>query len=125
MVDGLLDTSIIVDFTRAYRPAVDWLSRQTGLAITPIVVLELLEGANNKRHAENMLKRLQAFNSIGLIDGDYIWAINHMSSTRLSHNVDTMDCLIAAPAFRLQLPLYTRNLRHFTPLLGALAVKPY
>jgi hypothetical protein len=42
--------------------------------------------------------------------------------------VDTsvvIDCLIAAPSHRLNVPLYTMNLKHFTPLLGALAVRPY
>ena len=44
---------------------------------------------------------------------------------RLRFGVGVLDCLIAAPAFRLQLPLYTHNLKHFTPLLGDLAQKPY
>ncbi|MEZ4670167.1 MAG: hypothetical protein R3E39_19855 [Anaerolineae bacterium] len=44
---------------------------------------------------------------------------------RLSHNVDSFDFLIAALAHRLQLPLYTRNLKHFGPLLGGLAVVAY
>lgn len=35
------------------------------------------------------------------------------------------DCLIAAPAQRLGVPLYTRNLKHFSPLLGDLAVMAY
>lgn len=44
---------------------------------------------------------------------------------RLSQNVDMMDCLIAASVHRLGLPLYTRNLKHFLPLIGDLACKPY
>jgi predicted nucleic acid-binding protein len=43
----------------------------------------------------------------------------------LSHGVGIMDCLIASVSYRLQVPLYTRNLKHFTPLLGALAQTPY
>lgn len=43
----------------------------------------------------------------------------------ISHNVGVIDCLIAAPAHRLKLPLYTTNLKHFTPILGALAVRLY
>jgi hypothetical protein len=31
----------------------------------------------------------------------------------------------SAPSYRLQLPLYTRNLKHFAPLLGKLAQEPY
>lgn len=33
--------------------------------------------------------------------------------------------MMAAVAHRLQLPLFNRNMRHFSPLIGALAVKPY
>lgn len=40
-------------------------------------------------------------------------------------NVDAFDCLVAALSFRLQLPLYTRNLKYFAPLLGHLAQQPY
>ena len=36
-----------------------------------------------------------------------------------------VDLLIAAPSQRLQLPLYTHNLKHLSPLLGTLAQKPY
>ncbi len=43
----------------------------------------------------------------------------------LSHGLDSMDCLIASANHRLGIPLYTCNLKHFTPLLGDLAHKPY
>lgn len=36
-----------------------------------------------------------------------------------------MDCLIAASAHRLQLPLYTANRKHFDPLLSGLVRQPY
>lgn len=44
---------------------------------------------------------------------------------RLSHGVTVNDCLIASVAHRLQIPLYTHNLKDMTPLIGELAVKPY
>ena len=43
----------------------------------------------------------------------------------ISHNVGSIDCLIASASHRLQLPLYTMNVKHFAPLLGGLAQKPY
>ncbi|NWF68509.1 MAG: hypothetical protein HXY40_05435 [Chloroflexi bacterium] len=55
---------------------------------------------------------------------DIDWAADRLADFRLSHGVEIMDCLIAAPCHRLQLPLYTHNLKHLTPLLGALAHKP-
>jgi predicted nucleic acid-binding protein len=36
-----------------------------------------------------------------------------------------MDALIASAAYRLRVPLFTRNLKHFQPMLGPLVQKPY
>ena len=55
---------------------------------------------------------------------DLNWAMQQLRQYRLSHNVGILDCLIAAPAHRLQIPLYTRNLKHLEPLLGTLAQQP-
>ncbi len=44
---------------------------------------------------------------------------------KLSQNVGQSDCLVASVSHRLQVPLYTHNLRHFELLLGPLAQKPY
>jgi len=49
MVAGLLDTSILVDLLRTYRPAKLWLSSQVDLGVSEIVWFELLEGAENKQ----------------------------------------------------------------------------
>ena len=60
-----------------------------------------------------------------LTQADLDWAMQTQMRYELSHGVGMMDCLIASVSHRLQLPLYTHNLKHFTPLLGALAQKPY
>jgi hypothetical protein len=45
---------------------------------------------------------------------------------RLSHDIAIMDCLVASVCYRLQVPLYSHNLRDMTALLGSsLVVKPY
>ncbi len=45
---------------------------------------------------------------------------------RLSHGAAMNDCLIASVCHRLQVPLYTHNLKDMRILIGAeLAVKPY
>jgi predicted nucleic acid-binding protein len=71
------------------------------------------------------MKRLTDFEMVYPTDSDMDWGMLQLSRFHFSHNVGVLDCLIAAPAHRLQLPLYTTNLKHFTPLLGALAVRPY
>ncbi len=50
--------------------------------------------------------------------------MEQMERYRLSHGVTINDCLIASVAYRLEVPLYTHNIKDMTPLFGKLAVKP-
>jgi predicted nucleic acid-binding protein len=125
MVTGSLDTAIIIDLLRRYPIAEQWLSRQSNLGITPMVILEVIEGAQNKAKQNQAIRLLNSFQLISLIDADFDWAIQQAALFKLSHSVGVMDCLIATLSWRLKVPFYTRNLKHFTPLLGTLAQKPY
>ncbi len=125
MVNALLDSAIVVDLLRNHPPAVDWLARQAGLGATPVVWLEIIEGARDLFSQRRALKLLRRFDRVDIEPEDARWAIGKALEYRLSHGVGIMDCLIAAANHRLQLPLYTRNLKHFSPLLGSLARSPY
>ncbi len=125
MVVALLDTLIVVDLMRRYPRAEDWLRGQTDLGINRAVWLEILDGAKNNVDQQRALRLLRDFELVDVTTSDFDWATQQLLRLRLSHNVGAMDCLIAAPAYRLQLPLYTQNLKHFEPMLGALAQKPY
>jgi predicted nucleic acid-binding protein len=56
---------------------------------------------------------------------DLDWAMQQQMTYELSHGVGMMDCLIASISARTQMPLYTHNLKHFAPIIGSLAQKPY
>lgn len=50
MIDAILDTSVLIDLLRGFRPATDWfasLGRQRA-AITPVVWMETVQGATNR-----------------------------------------------------------------------------
>ncbi len=125
MITGILDTAILIDFLRGYSRAVQWLSSNPDIAITPIVKFEILDGAANVKELRHSLKMLKQFQMVDLMPDDIEWALTQFTLYKLSHNVGSMDCLIASTAFRLQVPLYTRNLKHFAPMLGGLAQQPY
>ena len=125
MITGLLDSSLLIDSLRAYTPAVLWLSSQPDLGVSQTVVLELLQGAKDKPEQARTLRMLNQFAYIEVTSLDFDWAISQLKIYKLSHNLDGFDCLIASTAFRLQVPLYTRNLKHFAPMLGGLAQQPY
>jgi predicted nucleic acid-binding protein len=125
VVTGLVDSSILIDVMRNYSPAQAWLGQQGQLGVTRIVWLELLEGAENKTKQLQAILLLKRFVLIPMTDTDMVWAVEKMTRFGLSHNVDAFDCLIASVHPRLNLPLYTRNLKHFRPLIAHLAISPY
>lgn len=125
MVAGILDTSVIVDLLRLHRPASSWLSRQLRLGVSPIVWLEIIEGARDSRALSQAVRLLHHFTRLELLPADVDWAIEQALQFKLSHNIGSDDCLIAATAHRLGVPLYTTNLKHFLPILGPLAQRPY
>lgn len=93
--------------------------------MSPVVWLEVIEGATNKLDQKRAVQLLARFERVEVAPTDFDWAIRRALALRLSHNIDMMDCLIAASAHRLGLPLFTRNFKHFQPLIGQLAPKPY
>jgi predicted nucleic acid-binding protein len=125
MVNALVDTAILIDVLRGNGDALAWASTQTDIGITTVTLFELVEGARDKQELQRILAFLQGFPDIDLHQADLSWAAGQLIKYRLSHHVDAFDCLIAAPSHRLQIPLYTPNLKHFTPLIGSLAQKPY
>ncbi len=125
MVNALVDANILVDILRKYKPAENWLASQSDLGITRVVWLEVIEGADNLAEQQRAITLLNDFELIELTVSDVDWAVRQLIRFRLSHNIEAFDCLIAAPSYRLQLPLLTRNQKHFAPLLGGLAQQPY
>ncbi len=95
------------------------------LGVTPVTWLEIMYGAGSKAIQATCKAILSQFDLVYLTPIDQDWAIQQMESYRRSHGVTTNDCLIASVAHRLQLPLYTHNLKDMTPMVGKLAVKPY
>jgi predicted nucleic acid-binding protein len=125
MVTGLLDTTILVDLLRQYSPAENWISQQQNLGITTVVWIELIQGVTNRVAQQNTLNVLKSYTKVEVEVIDIEWAIQTMLKFKLSHNVLAFDALIASVSYRLQVPLYTRNLKHFRPILGNLAQSPY
>jgi len=126
MVDTLLDTSVVIDILRLNASANQWFAQQNiQFWVSQIVQVEVLQGASNKQDQANALKLLQRFDPIDLTSSDYDWAIQHLLRYKLSHSVGGLDCLIASTSYHLQIPLYTMNIKHFTPILGTLAQRPY
>ncbi len=125
MATGLVDSSVLVDVLRGYPAGAAWLERQNTLGVPRAALLELIEGTSDKRGYRAVLKLVGQLEMIETTESDLIWATDMLSLYRHSHNVDSFDCVIAASAVRLNIPIFTRNLKHFSILAGHLVIAPY
>lgn len=125
MIDAVLDTTVVLHLFRKYQPAINWFNNQQRYGVTSVTWLEVMEGASNKANQAQCKNLLSQFDTLYLTSADQQWAMQQIERFQFSHHIGRDDCMIASVAYRLQLPLYTHNLKDMTPMIGNLAVKPY
>lgn len=127
MIEGLLDTNILIDLLRGFVPARSWLATNhtMSFAIPSVVWMETIYGAKNSVEQKIALNLLSNFQVISFIEIDNEWAMKWLAMLHLSHNIGIIDVQIAAIAARTQLPLYTRNIKHFSLFNDIQIVVPY
>jgi predicted nucleic acid-binding protein len=126
-ISGILDTTIVIDILRADPVALYWYEGlgQQRVAITPIVWMEIVQGARDKTDRAQLLRFLRQFPVEHPTADDNHWAMRQFAQFHLSHGVEMADVMIASVAVRDSVPLYTLNLRHYQPLVGVDAQRPY
>lgn len=125
MIDAVLDTTVVLHLFRKYQPALNWFSNQQRYGVTSITWLEIMEGVNNKINQARCKELLNHFDLLYPTTVDQQWAMRQLERFQFSHHIGKEDCLIASVAYRLQLPLYTHNVKDMMPLIGNLTTKPY
>jgi predicted nucleic acid-binding protein len=126
MSGGIVDTTVIPHYFRKNADARTWVDSQpVRLSLTSITWMEVMEGASSMASQSLCKSILGKFDLLYLTSADQQWAMEQLERLQFSHHVGMNDCLIASVANRLQLPLYTHNLKDITPMIGKLAVKPY
>lgn len=125
MIQGILDTTVVLHLFRRYPPALAWYDTPQRHGITTITWLEVMEGTRNKAHQSQCKLLLSKFELLYPTAIDQRWAMEQLEQLQFTHHVGKEDCLIASVAFRLQLPLYTHNVKDMAPMLGSLVIQPY
>lgn len=118
MTAGFVDSTVIIHVLRKNPSAKTWLATQPILSVTSIVWLEVIYGARGRRGQYETLQVLNSFELVYLTQQDQAWAMQRMLAYRLSHGIAMMDCLVASVCHRLQVPIYTDNVRDFRVLLS-------
>ncbi len=126
MTVGIVDTTVILHYFRKAANARAWVDSQpVQLSVTSTTWMEVMEGASSKANQFECKRILGKFELLYPTSTDQQWAMSRLERFQFSHHIGKDDCLIASVAYRLQLPLYTHNLKDMTPLIGSLAVQPY
>jgi len=114
----VVDTDVIIDFFRDISPAAGVFSELISLkkaALTAISVFELyagIEGAKRLRQIENLVQELIIL-PLNTLEAAIAGRIYTQLKSR-GKLVGTQDILIAAICVANDLPLYTKNMAHFS-----------
>jgi predicted nucleic acid-binding protein len=84
-----------------------------------------LQGATDATKRAQAIRFLRQFLVEHPTPDDNRWAMLQLGRFYLSHGIHLQDVMIASVAVRLGVPLYTQNLKHYAPLPGIRAIRPY
>jgi len=124
----LLDSDVLIDLLRKYSPAVRWfdaLPEDEELMVSGYVVMEVIQGCQNKAEQERVQHEIGAYGVVWLSPKDCDSALEVFAAYRLSHNAGLLDVLIGQTAVALGVPLLTFNQRHYSFIPGIQTAQPY
>lgn len=125
----VIDTDVVIDFFGNVAPAAEILSElihRGQAALTSVSVFELYAGIEGRKR----LRQIEAFiQHLGVIPLDGIEAAAagriYTQLKLRGELIGTHDILIAGICIANDLPLYTRNIDHFSKVKGLEIFAPY
>ncbi len=122
-----LDTDVMIDLFRQYLPAITWLKElgDEEIGLSGFVVMELIQGCQNKREQTKLKKALSNCQIIWPSEKTCNQASDVFADYYLSHSLGLLDALIGQTAVSLNIPLYTFNQKHYTCIPELNTNQPY
>lgn len=123
----ILDSDVMIDLLRQYPPAVAWLDSlgDEEIILPGFVVMELIQGSNNKAEQDQVEKILTAFETVWPSPETCDEALTIFARYHLSHSLGFLDALISQTAVSLNLPLHTFNRKHYAVVPNLVTIEPY
>ncbi len=134
MTKYMVDTCIVIDLLKDIPKAVSWYEEENVLTISRLTWFEVMEGVFQPGLSSSQLKNdvrqaTRLMSEFNIIDINY--AIGEQASELYLQykpafqKISTGHCIIAATALHLGIPVYSRNYKHMSPLLGDQLIVPY
>ncbi len=128
MPDLLLDSSVVIDATNAHPQALEYVNdllTSGPPGIHAVTFAEVTVGTRDSRELFRLRRFMRPLAIEFPTPQDWTLALEYLGPLHLSHGVDLPDCLIAATALRLSIPVSTVNDRHFRLFKGLKVIRPY
>ena len=112
----LIDTDIIIWYTKANENAVQLLDSNVGFKVSCVTYMELIQNARDKNEIKKIHQALKYWKAevIYLNEKISMLASLHVEKYCLSHSHELGDALIAATAIVHNLELNSGNKKHFS-----------
>ncbi len=122
----LLDTDVLIDIQRGYKPAIAWFSSLTDVPSVPgFVVMELVQDSQNTQLLRKALQLVAPLPVIWATEADCARALSNFTTYHLSDSLGLLDALIAACAVGRGLTLCTFNIKHYRVVPNLMMAQPY
>jgi len=123
----LVDSDVMIDILRQYKPALDWLKilDREEIGIPGLVAMELIQGCRNSVELQKVEKILHFYRLYWSEKTDSERALNDYATYHLSNNLGMIDALIAELAVGLNVKLATFNTKHYRVIKNLQIIQPY
>ena len=111
----LVDTDVFIWYLRGNEKAYRAIVSESGLCISVITYMELVQGMRNKTELNYLRRSLRQWNAKLLYISEEISAraMFYVEQYYLSHSLQVADALIGATAVAHSLSIFTGNDRHY------------
>ncbi|MBD3279974.1 PIN domain-containing protein [Candidatus Dojkabacteria bacterium] len=121
----LVDTDIIIDGWRGLAKAADFINSIKFPKISILTYFELINGCKKKTDIKKVVEGVKSFSILELdIEAQYL-GLDIFTKHKLKDGIGIYDSLIAASAIYSNLPLITRNVKHYNKIKNINIFKPY
>ena len=110
-----IDTNIVINYIkkRDNEELIKYIDSFNKVYINDIVIMELYQGARDKRELNYIKKKIMKFEVLKMNQDIIILARDILDRYTLSHNTKIMDSLIASTVIVYNIDLYTLNKKDF------------
>ena len=108
-----IDTNIVIEYLKNNEEVLACLNRYDKIYINDVVIMELYQGARDKRELNFIKKKILKFEVLNMSQEIVSLGREILDKYTLSHNTKIMDALIASTVIMYNIDLYTLNRKDF------------